>query len=483
MRPRLLQLTPVFVLSGASALIVEMMWMRWFRLLFGATVPATSATLVAFFVGHAIGAALCARFLARSGRPLRLCGFLAWGGAAWATATPLLLSLGESAAVASYQSLLESPVLLVGLRFALVLLATLPAAASFGAMFPVFGSATLRGPEALGTTGNAVYALYTTGAVLGTVLAAFWLPEWLGLRGSYSVGVLASIAAGTWALVLSRSEPGSVSRVSSGDPRIDAAGASRVRLSVWGLAALSGFGSLGAQVLFVHAFGLVLNQSAYAFGAVLVTVQTGLVVGAVAVSWLIGRHQLNPRMGLGFALGLSALSLAGFPALLHGVTDGLRYVGSEALWLGFTASALFTVAVTAGWTLIPAAAVLPFILALAGATSDSKRGDSLEGGARIGAVIAANTVGAIGGALCVPFFLLPAAGLWGAFLGLAILYGLPAVLLHAGSSGRWLRNALLAAGWVAILGWANPLSYPLTRLHPNERVVHQESTVAGVVSV
>ena len=41
-RPALVAL--LFAISGASALMVEIVWQHWFRLLLGATAPATSAT-------------------------------------------------------------------------------------------------------------------------------------------------------------------------------------------------------------------------------------------------------------------------------------------------------------------------------------------------------------------------------------------------------------------------------------------------------
>jgi hypothetical protein len=66
----------LFFVSGIGALIVETTWLRWFRLLLGATAPAASATLVAFFTGQAVGAALGARLAARWRRPLRAYGGL-----------------------------------------------------------------------------------------------------------------------------------------------------------------------------------------------------------------------------------------------------------------------------------------------------------------------------------------------------------------------------------------------------------------------
>ncbi len=55
-RPAIL-ITLLFGISGAAGLILETTWLRWFGLLFGATAPATAATLVAFLAGQAAGAA------------------------------------------------------------------------------------------------------------------------------------------------------------------------------------------------------------------------------------------------------------------------------------------------------------------------------------------------------------------------------------------------------------------------------------------
>ena len=57
------------LLSGAAALVYEVVWMRWFRLLFGSTAYAASATLCAFFTGLAIGSAWFGRIAGRGGSP------------------------------------------------------------------------------------------------------------------------------------------------------------------------------------------------------------------------------------------------------------------------------------------------------------------------------------------------------------------------------------------------------------------------------
>src|SRR3989304_3267671 len=58
-----------FFFSGASALVYEVVWLRWLVHLFGATTLAVSTILTAFMGGLALGSWLCGRWapaLARS---------------------------------------------------------------------------------------------------------------------------------------------------------------------------------------------------------------------------------------------------------------------------------------------------------------------------------------------------------------------------------------------------------------------------------
>ena len=58
-----------FILSGATGLIYEVLWMRMLGLVFGATTLAVSTVLAAFMGGLALGSALAARFSSRITAP------------------------------------------------------------------------------------------------------------------------------------------------------------------------------------------------------------------------------------------------------------------------------------------------------------------------------------------------------------------------------------------------------------------------------
>jgi spermidine synthase len=473
----------LFLASGVAAVAVETTWLRWFRLLFGATAPATSATLVAFFAGQAAGAALAARRLPGRPRLLATYGALELGAALWGLAVPGLLVLGEAATAGSYDALRTSPAALTAVRFGVALLATLPASLCLGATLPAVGGALVPTTRSLGFGGAGLYATHLLGGAAGAALAGFWLPDWLGVFATYAAALALQAAVGAAALRLAGTRGGAASGASelpargSPPPRPGGFGALPDR-ALAGLAALSGFGTFAAQVLLVQAMALVLNQSVYAFGAVLVVVLGCLGLGAGVVAALSRIRALPPRTLLGAALAASAVGLAAFPHLLHRATDGLAYVGSAGGWPGYLGAALSTTATAAGLPLLAAALVFPSLFAVAA------RGTERPVTAQLGRLVAANTVGAIAGAVVAPFVLLPASGLWGGFGLLGLLYALAALgVPDTSRRARGLRVAGLTAAGVWILRAADPFAIASVRTEPGERVIAQATTAAGVVAV
>ncbi len=81
----------LFFVSGATALVYQVAWLRNLSLIFGASFDAVSIVLAAFMAGLAAGGFYFGRRAARFGSPLRLYGVLEIGIAVFALALPLLL--------------------------------------------------------------------------------------------------------------------------------------------------------------------------------------------------------------------------------------------------------------------------------------------------------------------------------------------------------------------------------------------------------
>ncbi len=76
----------LFFLSGAAALVYQVVWVRSLTLVFGGSHLAVTAVLSIFMGGLAIGGYFVGRRVDRVERPLRLYGFLELGVAASALA-------------------------------------------------------------------------------------------------------------------------------------------------------------------------------------------------------------------------------------------------------------------------------------------------------------------------------------------------------------------------------------------------------------
>jgi spermidine synthase len=468
----------LFLISGAAALVVETTWQRWFRELLGATAPATAATLVAFFGGQALGALAGARLASSRSNRLALYAGLELAAAMAALYVLPALALGEALLGSVYDSLQTSPGGLTSLRFGLAILASLPAALCYGATLPVMTAALVPRAPGLGRRGTLLYGLNLLGAAGGALLASLVLPEHIGVPATYGVGIGLSLVACVGALLLSR---GPAIAVATRPPAVARAAPARPEVSgprLEALAFLSGFGALALQVLLVHCFAQVLNQSLAAFGVVLVTVLATLALGALGVAAIERSSRIPPAGVLSVASAVAALSLAAFPALLVQLTEGLRYVGSPDPWPGYLTASLGLVVTSTGIPLLAVGLVFPLTLALAGAGRPETPVARL-----VGRLAAVNTLGAVAGALVASFVLLPGLGPWLPFPLLGLLYAIACMSVRLpGMRLRLWRDLALGLGWIAVLTRASPLGLPIVNADP-ESILAIETTPAGAVAV
>src|SRR6478735_4742346 len=126
----------IFVLSGAAALIDEIVWSRQLVLVFGNTTQAVSAILAGFFGGIAIGSFVGGRIADRVRAPLRMYGFLELALAVVVLLTPISFRLINGLYRDIYPSLEASPGALAVLRVTMAVLALSPATILMGATLP-----------------------------------------------------------------------------------------------------------------------------------------------------------------------------------------------------------------------------------------------------------------------------------------------------------------------------------------------------------
>ena len=182
-----------------SALGAEVVWTRQLTLLLGGTTYTFSIILAIFLVGLGLGSGIgsyAAREVVRPRQALGISQFLLVGAIAW-SAWMIAKSLPYWPI---NPALTQSPWIILQVDFVRCLWAILPAAALWGASFPLaLASAASEGQDP-GRMVGAVYAANTVGAIAGALVFSTLLIPWLGTQASQRI--LITVAALSAVLML-----------------------------------------------------------------------------------------------------------------------------------------------------------------------------------------------------------------------------------------------------------------------------------------
>ncbi len=430
-------LVALFFLSGATALVYEVVWARALGLALGTSAVATATVLAAFMAGLGAGAWTAEEMGDRVKRPLKAYGILELAVAALAFALPW-----------AFDALATAPKVVAGAAAGIALV--VPAAAR-GATFP-------RACRAGGASPAVLYGSNTLGAVAGTLAAAFVLLPSIGMSATGRLAAVASAAVGLAAILAdylaaqAEIQPITIRRsgrmgatpppsgeVPAAAPAEGGPFAPAPAALLWA-AFLSGFAGLALEVVYARVLSLVMGGTVYALATILATFLAGIALGSL---WAArpGRP----------AASLAPIALAGTAAAalatLHAVPE-LPYLYVR-LYQRLGPSPTLEAALAALVLLAPALGLGASFALLLGAARDPLRPGRLYGANTAGAI-----VGALGGGLVlVPAIGLPATG------GAAAAASARGAGLVARRRGQALAAAavLLVAGVVAAPGWNRSL--------------------------
>ena len=387
----------IFILSGAAALIDEIVWSRQLVLVFGNTTQAVSAILTGFFGGMAIGSVVGGRIADHVRMPLRMYGLLELALVVVVLLTPVSFRLINGLYRGIYPGLEGSPTLLALVRIGLAVLALAPATVLMGATLPTL-TRYLSRSAVLSSAFSRLYAANTIGAIAGTALAGFVLIEVFGLSGALAVGAGCSAAAGLMALILSREDAGAPhleTPTAASSPVRGVRSAPRLALAV---AFISGLTSLGYQVTWTRLLASGTGNTTYVFTTILTAFLIGLALGAVVFAAVRARIGDPIRLLAASQIVAAGLALAGLVLVLvapHVPTPG-RSIETLTTLFGSAALVVLPVTLMLGIAFPASSALLP--------------DDAAHAGQGSGALLGVNTLGAIVGSLVVPFLLIPVLG-------------------------------------------------------------------------
>jgi spermidine synthase len=466
----------LFAVSGAAALIYEVVWTRLLTLHMGHGLAAASAVLAAFMGGLAAGAGAAGRYAGSLSprRALQLYAALEIAIGVLAVLMPALLIAVRPILASAYADGNGGGTFAFVRLVSSVLLLCVPAAC-MGATFPIASRWIVRNAGTVAQDAGGLYAANTLGAAAGAVAAGFLLIPAMGLRGTTFVGLALNLiaAAGAWWIARAAVEPEAATQVGIREPgagnrepgtgtrknkrtsgsRIPDPGSrianpgsrqSRPWLAAVALGA-SGFASLTLQVVWTRLLVQILGPTTYAFSTVVAIFIIGIAAGSAIGSWLAARSK-SPGLGLACSLLLSAgLAIAAAGAVdwaLLTIADIVSQPDAR-----FAEVLRRQVIMVSGMLLpmtIAFGAAFPFAIALA-----SGRDDQVT--EQIGLIYAINTIGAILGSLLAGFMLVPSIGLHTTIRVVAAISSLTAIaILVKASSGRGRIAGFALAAAVAV---------------------------------
>jgi len=451
----------IFTLSGAAALMDQVVWLRYLSLVFGNTTYAAATLLAVFMGGLGLGASLAGRWADRWSRPLVALALFEVGIGAVAIASPGLFGLMDDAYVALYRTLGNQPALFAAARALLAACFLLPPTFLMGGTFPVLVRGVAAAPEAgVGRSVALLYATNTLGAVLGVALAGFASVRLLGFGATLLISAALNLVAAICFLFLSRSVPLPSVRAPSAPPAV------RWILVV---VAVMGATSLAYEVLWTRILLHYLGSSVYAYSLMLVLFLFGIGGGSLLATPWIDRIA-RPALALGaieLGIGLLCAGQTFSFQLLNPIRVAVaQWIGTEHFAKACLTEVLALLPILGPPTLLMGAS-FPLAVRLASTGSDRRGRD-------VGAVYGANTIGSVVGSLAAGFLLLPMLGTQTTLVAVAAInLAVGAVLLHRASSAALLARCAWAAAFAVL---ALPLILP-----PNAVILAARALIGGEI--
>lgn len=463
---RMLLLYGLVLLSGIAGLGYQMAWTRMLSVSLGHEFTAVLAVVAAFFVGLSLGGLSLNRILRQTHYPL-----------SWYVALEILIGLWALCLMFLLPHYNQLSAHLIGsephpvwhwsVAFGSSLLILLPATMAMGATLP----AAHRVAETLFAKRQGIaglYAMNTGGALIGTLVATFWLLPTLGLNHTLMLfaGINLAIAAALWLLMpRNNSEP-----IAWRNLTPSGATPNRGLLLVLFVTGLLG---LGYEILVVRVLAQILEGTVYSFAAVLSVYLLGTALGAT----LYHRHMARAS--------IDDVSWANTSKRLLSAVSFLCLIGTTLLWTtesiyqgvfgqlgpGNGAAMLAELSVAAVVFLLPTVAMGALFSHLA---------QHATGPHGLGAALGVNTLGAALAPLLFGVVLLPMLGALETLVLLGVSYLILPWLL--GARTVWQYQLPLVACAAALLLVPGPLRF-VSAPAGSELLAYEEGVIAAVAVI
>lgn len=307
-------------LTGATALVYEVIWQRYLSRLTGNDSLATALILGIFLAGLSAGYALCGGLSRRVNQPARVYAVLEAIIGIWALVFPRLFS-GVAAATHDW-SFAPPWWLLTQGSLCTVALIGLPALC-MGGTVPLL-TREFAGSLATATRVHArIYGANTAGAFLGVMAAGYFLVPTLGLPGSLRAMAVINLLAATFFAWFSKptsaESPQEDLPATASQQEAESAPEPFPAWVLYAMAGLNGAAVMALENVLIRITNLTLGSSSYSFSLLVGVFVLALAGGSFAVGTL-------RRLPRGLLFGTQAVALVAW-WLVFVTVDDWPYVG------------------------------------------------------------------------------------------------------------------------------------------------------------
>ena len=385
--------TAIF-LSGFSALIYQLIWVRLLGLVFGVSSFAVATVVAVFLLGLGLGSYCLGRWSDKLGNPLKAYMLVEVSIAVFSFLSYLIINhlpLYKILYEYSYNNLDFYGISLVRLLLSIFVL--LPPVFFIGGTIPLISKYFLTSTETFGSSFSKIYYMNTLGAFAGALLTGFLLVKSLGVFLTLMIAVSLNLIV-AWMIYATKSVAKSI-------PEKSSAHVPHTYMLV--ILFITGFVSLSYEILWVRILSVYNLSTSEAFALIV----SGFLLGFSLGSYFISRQiDVKKNSELFFSKVCILTAISGVIVLYA----FQRFENITSILAGFLGIHVLTVSFAVAFIVSFVPAVFMGILFPLGLKIYSN--DVNEIGIKTGKIFFSNTFGCVTGSILTGFLLIPFVGMW-----------------------------------------------------------------------
>ena len=278
-------LAVAFFLSGASALIYQVLWVKQLTLIFGSQTLAISTILACFMGGLSLGSYIISKKAHLIKYVVLTYVILEIIIGLYAFIIPYLFDLTDNVYCFLWPLTNENYFLISILRFILVFLVLIVPTSMMGATLPLLLKHYINNNELIIKYTSILYCVNTSGAVFGAFICGFYLIEYFGISGTNYIAISLNFIAAFIAFIIHSKTPDiNVQTEEQICLKFKYYTFSLIEKLVLSGMVVSGFTAMVYEVIWARQLVLIFGSTTYAYTSMLVIFLIGISLGSFSIN-------------------------------------------------------------------------------------------------------------------------------------------------------------------------------------------------------